>query len=59
MYITKQKEAHRYRKKLVDASRESEGEGAREGYGIKKIKTVMYKRDKKQGYIIQHREIQA
>ena len=41
----------------MDASRESEGEGAREGYGIKKIKTVMYKRDKKQGYIIQHREI--
>ena len=50
MYITKQKQTHEHSKHI---SRNQWGEVARQKYGIKRLKTTMYNKDKQQGYVVQ------
>ena len=56
--ITKQKQSHRYRNKLVDTSGEKEEEKNKIGLGDLEVQVTIYKMDKQEGYIVQHREMQ-
>ena len=56
MNIIKQEKTHRYRNKWAVTSREREGGKDKIEEGDKKVKTTIYKINKPQGYIVQHRE---
>ena len=56
MNITKQKQSQRYRGQVV-TSGEKNGWRSRMEIGHSEAPTIMYKIDKQQEYIIQHREL--
>ena len=57
MCIEKQKQTHRYREQTSGYQRaEGRGEGQIRGIRLR-IETTIYKMDKQQKYIVQHREL--
>ena len=57
MYLAKQGQTHRYRKQTGSYQRgERRGKGQVGGYGIK-TQTTMYKINKQQRYMAEHREL--
>ena len=57
MNITKKKQTHRYREQTSGYQLGEERERGKIGVGDEEVQTTMYKINKLQGYIIQHRDI--